>query len=179
MSQPIRIGQILIANGVLTEQQVFEVARAQKSQHLPFGVLAERMFDVTLSSVEDAWVEQYHRFTGTIDLSVQDFQPAARDLIKRRPAWQFQALPIRIETSGEVLIAASRDRLARAVAFAANRLTRPAFFRVAESAQLRLYLQKFYPMPEVSDDLLERARNLAHGPRPFDEDDGEPLALSA
>ena len=161
MSQPIRIGQILVANGVLNEQQVFDIARAQQSQHLPFGLLAERMFNVSLRSIEDAWVEQYHRFTGTIDLSTQAFQPEARELIKRRQAWQFQVLPVRIEASGEVLIAASRDRLARAVAFAANRLTRPAFFRVAESTQLRMHLQKYYPMPEVSDELLERARGLA------------------
>ena len=63
-SEPIRIGQILIEQGVLTEQQVFEVVQAQRNQGLPFGVLAERMFDVTVESIERAWVEQYYRFTG-------------------------------------------------------------------------------------------------------------------
>lgn len=160
MSQPLRIGQILLDQGVLNEQQVFEIVQAQQRQHLPFGVLAERMFDVTLESIEHAWVEQYHQFTGTIDLSYQQFDERVLRLINRRQAWQFEVLPVHIEASGELLVAASRHRLARAVAFVAGRINHPTYFRVAESQQLRAFLQRYYPMPEISDAILQRARDM-------------------
>ena len=86
-NKPIRIGEILVEQGVLNEQQVFEIVQAQKKLHLPFGVLAERMFEVTLESIENAWIEQYHRFTGTIDLSEQTFDDRALRMINRRQAW--------------------------------------------------------------------------------------------
>ncbi|MEO1237796.1 MAG: hypothetical protein AAFX76_13500 [Planctomycetota bacterium] len=179
-NQPIRIGQILVENGVLSEQQVFEVVQAQKKHHLPFGVLAEQMFDVTLQSIEAAWIEQYHRFTGTIDLENQAFDAEALKLISRRQAWQFEIMPIGFEPTGELLMAASRTRLARAVTFATNRINRVVYFRVAESTQLRRFLREHYPMPEVSQEILDRARDLADG---FDgdwADDGfEPLLESA
>ena len=163
-SNDIRIGQILLQRGVLTEQQVFEVVQAQKRTALPFGVLAERMFDVTIESIEEAWVEQYSRFTGTLDLSAQRFDTRALRLINRRQAWQFQMLPVHVEESGELLIAAARTRLARAVTFAATRLEHAVYFRVAESQQLQEFLRRHYPMPEVTDAILQRASDMAHTP---------------
>lgn len=161
MSEPIRIGQILVEQGVLTEQQVFEIVEAQKRDKLPFGVLAERMFDVTVESIENAWIEQYHRFTGTIDLSQIEPDVEALRVINRRQAWQFELLPIRYEPGGDLLIAAGRKRLARAVTFAANRISAVVYFRIAQSEQLRQFLQQYYPMPEVSQQLIEKARKLA------------------
>ncbi|MEM9883358.1 MAG: hypothetical protein AAF800_10610 [Planctomycetota bacterium] len=173
---PIRIGQILIENGVLTEQQVFEIVEAQKTRRLPFGVLAEQMFDVTLQSIEAAWIEQYHRFTGTIDLDEQNFDAEALQLISRRQAWQFEILPVGFEPGGELLMAASRHRLARAVTFATNRINRVVYFRVAESMQLRMFLREHYPMPEVSQTIIDRARDLADGIDP-DADPDDTLEL--
>jgi len=158
--QPIKIGQILIEQGVLSEQQVFEILQAQHKRQLPFGVLAEEMFDVTLGSIEDAWVEQYHRFTGTIDLDEVEVDAEALRSINRRQAHQFELLPIRFEPGGELLLAASKRRLARAVTFATKTVERVAFFRVAESEQLKSFLQVHYPMPEVSDELIEQARRM-------------------
>ncbi|XAM01259.1 hypothetical protein OT109_07680 [Phycisphaeraceae bacterium D3-23] len=158
---PIRIGEILIEQGVLSEQQVFEIVQAQKKLHLPFGVLAERMFDVTLESIENAWIEQYHRFTGTIDLEQQRFDDQALRLINRRQAWQFEIVPIGFEPTGELMVAASRRRLARAVTFATNRLDKVVYFRIAESEQMQRFLKQYYPMPEVSDELVEKAREMA------------------
>ena len=159
-NKPIRIGVILVEQGVLTEQQVFELVQAQKKLHLPFGVLAERRFEVTLESIENAWIEQYHRFTGTIDLSDQKFDDRALRMINRRQAWQFECMPINFEPGGELLIAASRRRLARAVTFATNRLDKVVYFRVAESEQIQAFLKEHYPMPEISEDLLAKARDV-------------------
>jgi hypothetical protein len=160
VSQPIRLGELLVEAGVLSEQQVFEIVQAQKKQQLPFGVLAERMFDVTIESIEQAWIEQYHRFTGTINLDEHRIDEQALRLINRRQAWQFEVLPLHFEESGELLVAASKKRLARAVTFAASRIEHVVYFRIAESAQLRDFLRDHYPMPEVSAELLERAKQM-------------------
>lgn len=157
----IKIGEILIEQGVLSEQQVFEILQAQKQHKMPFGVLAERMFDVTLHSIENAWVEQYHRFTGTIDLRHEAFDAEALKVLNRRQAWQFELLPIRTDPQGELLMAASANRLARAVTFAANRIDRAVYFRIAEQEQLREFLQQHYPMPELSREIIQKARDLA------------------
>ncbi|MFI4862485.1 MAG: hypothetical protein ACIAXF_17610 [Phycisphaerales bacterium JB063] len=159
---PIRIGEILIEQGVLSEQQVFEIVQAQKKLHLPFGVLAERMFDVTLESIENAWIEQYHRFTGTINLDEQRFDDQALRLINRRQAWQFEIVPIGFEPTGELMMAASRRRLARAVTFATNRLDKVVYFRIAESEQMQQFLRRYYPMPEVTEELVQKARDMAN-----------------
>jgi len=162
--KPLRIGEILVELGVLREQQVFETVQAQRQQSLPFGVLAERMFDVTVDSIEQAWVEQYARLTEPIDLDQQAVDQDVLRLINRRQAWQFEILPIRYAEGGELLVAASRQRLARAVTFATQRLKPIVFFRIAESGQLRRFLQEHYPMPEVTQELLRRARDIARRP---------------
>ncbi len=159
-NQPIRIGEILVEQGVLSEQQVFEIVQAQKKLHLPFGVLAERMFDVTLESIENAWIEQYHRFTGTIDLSELRFDDQALRMINRRQAWQFEILPVGFEPTGELMMAASRRRLARAVTFATSRMDKVVYFRIAESKQMQQFLKTYYPMPEISGELVEKAREM-------------------
>ncbi len=157
----IRIGQILVEHGVLSEQQVFEILEAQRREGVPFGILAERMFEVTVESIEDAWIEQYCRLTGTIDLKNEKTDRAALKLINRRQAWQFEICPLGFQPTGELLMAASRRRFARAVAFVAHRVEPVVFFRIAESGELRSFLRKHYPMPEVSDELIRRARELA------------------
>lgn len=157
----IQIGQILIEQGVLSEQQVFEISQAQKDNSLPFGVLAEQMFDVTVQSIEQAWGEQYRRFTGPVDLSTESIDRDVLELIHRRQAWQFEILPLRFTLDGDLLMAASRRRLSRAVTFVANRLEPVVFFRIAETAQLRVFLKEHYPMPEVTDELLRRVQELS------------------
>ena len=163
-SQPIRIGQILIEQNVLTEQQVFEILEAQRKHNLPFGVLAERLFDVTIDTIERAWIEQYHRFTGSLDLKTQRVDAEALQLINRRQAWQFEILPLHYEPTGELLMAASRSRLARAVTFVANRFKPVVYFRIAESEQLREFLKQHYPMPEVTQEIIRKARAMSDHP---------------
>ncbi|MEM1209422.1 MAG: hypothetical protein AAGI54_09155 [Planctomycetota bacterium] len=164
MSQALRIGEILVSRGVLTDQQVFEVIQAQKARRLPFGVLAERMFDVTIASVEDAWVEQYEQLTGQLALEGVRPTDEALALINRRQAWQFEMVPIEVDDAGDVLIAASRRRLARAVTFTAQHLDRVAYFRLADAAELRATLRRRYPMPEIDGAVADLARDLAADP---------------
>jgi hypothetical protein len=159
VAKPFRIGEILVSRGVLTEQQVFEVTQAQKAHRLPFGVLAERMFDVTVASVEDAWVEQYHQLTGTLDLDTVEVDARALPLINRRQAWQFEMLPLKVDHVGDVMFAASRRRLARAVTFATQHLDHVVYFRVADDDAIHDALQRHYPMPEIGARYFDLARN--------------------
>ena len=134
--QGIRIGQILVEQGKLTEQQVFEIIEAQRRTSMPFGLLAERTFDVTVDSIEQAWVEQYCRFTGQLDLDEVAIDQQVLKLINRRQAWQVEILPVRYESEGELLGAASRHRRARARWATGSLLRVPGGAGVGEAAAL-------------------------------------------
>jgi len=72
----IQLGQLLVEQGVLTEQQVQHILKVQKISHRPFGDLAERLFGIDARAVEDAWVEQYVRITGVVDLENRKSTPS-------------------------------------------------------------------------------------------------------
>ena len=90
----IQIGELLMEQGVLTPRQVEHILRVQKESHRPFGDLAERLYGISPQAVEDAWVQQYIRMTGTIDLDDQKFDEQCLRLLNRRQAWQFHMLPM-------------------------------------------------------------------------------------
>ncbi len=143
----LRIGELLVQRGRLSPRQAAEVYEQQKQRPLPFGVLAERMFGVSVGSIEEAWVEQYHRATGTLALTGVEPDEDALCLLHRRQAHQFRMVPLRFEETGELLIAACRTRLARAVTFAAHRIPGPTHFRVAASGPLDEMLLRHYATP--------------------------------
>ena len=143
----IQIGQLLIEQGVLTSQQVEHILKVQKISHRPFGDLAERLFGISPQAVEDAWVQQYMRMVGTVDLDDVKFDEQCLRLLNRRQAWQFHMLPMgRAEEN--LNIATDTDSLIRAVNFSAKKLDEPIYFQLAERAQLRDFLMRHYPVPE-------------------------------
>lgn len=142
----IQIGQLLIEQGVLTKQQVQEVLEAQKTSHRPFGDLAERLFSVDPRAIEDAWVEQYLRTTGVVDLNDVEVDTDCLRLLNRRQAWQFHALPTSRE-GGDLGIATSPEDLVRAVNFTSRKIDEPVYFLIAEREQLREFLMRHYPVP--------------------------------
>jgi hypothetical protein len=143
----IQIGQLLIEQGVLTEAQVDHVLKVQKMSHRPFGDLAERLFGIDAKAVEDAWVEQYVRLAGVVDLDEQRIDTDCLRLLNRRQAWQFHLLPLNREES-DLHMATSPQDLVRAVNFSGRKLDEPVNFVVAERDQLREFLMKHYPVPE-------------------------------
>ena len=147
MAKGIQIGQLLIEQGVLTSRQVEHILRVQKMSHRPFGDLAERLFGISPQAVEDAWVQQYLRVAGTIDLSEQKFDEQCLRLLNRRQAWQFHMLPMQ-RAEDNLNIATSADDLVRAVNFSAKKLDEPIYFQIAERTQLKDFLMKHYPVPE-------------------------------
>ena len=147
MPAGIQIGQLLIEQGVLTSRQVEHILRVQKMSHRPFGDLAERLFGISPQAVEDAWVQQYMRMVGTVDLDDMKFDEQCLRLLNRRQAWQFHMLPMN-RTDDHLNIATDAESLVRAVNFSAKKLDEPVFFQLAERAQLREFLMKHYPVPE-------------------------------
>lgn len=143
----IQIGQLLIEQGVLSGRQVEHILKVQKISHRPFGDLAERLFGISPQAVEDAWVQQYLRMVGTIDLDDQKFDEQCLRLLNRRQAWQFHMLPMN-RRQDDLNIATDPQSLVRAVNFSAKKLDEPVYFQIAERTQLREFLMKHYPVPE-------------------------------
>lgn len=143
----IHIGELLVEQGVLTQQQVRQILDVQRTSHRPFGDLAERLFGVRPEAIEDAWVQQYVRVAGVVDLDEQDIDVECLRLINRRQAWQFHLLPTN-RGPQSLHVATDADNLVRAVNFATRRFDEPVCFLIAERRQLREFLMKHYPVPE-------------------------------
>jgi hypothetical protein len=152
----IQIGQLLVEQGVLSQRQVEHILRVQKMSHRPFGDLAERLFGINPQAVEDAWVQQYIRMTGTIDLDDQKIEEECLRVINRRQAWQFHLLPMN-RSADNVTMATTPANLVRAVNFSAHKLDEPVYFQIAERKQLREFLMKHYPVPDC---LAQYSENL-------------------
>ena len=142
----IQIGELLVEQGVLTETQVQHILKVQKMSHRPFGDLAERLYGICPKAVEDAWVEQYVRVTGVVDLEDVKVDTECLRLLNRRQAWQFHLLPL--SRRPELEMATTADSLVRSVNFAARTVDEPVHFLIAERQQLREFLMKHYPVPE-------------------------------
>jgi len=143
----IQIGELLVEQGVLTHKQVRHILQVQKMSHRPFGDLAERLYGIDPKAVEDAWVEQYIRTAGIVDLDDQKVETECLRLLNRRQAWQFHLLPMFRERES-VSVATSPENLVRSVNFATRTMEEPVHFLVAERQQLREFLMKHYPVPQ-------------------------------
>jgi hypothetical protein len=142
----IQIGQLLVEQGVLTEKQVQEVLELQKVSHRPFGDIAERLYGIDPTAVEDAWVEQYLRTVGVVDLDDQKVETECLRLLNRRQAWQFHTMPLNREHSS-LNVATCAEALVRAVNFSTRTFDEPVYFLIAQRQQLREFLMKHYPVP--------------------------------
>lgn len=152
----MKIGELLVRQGVLTTDQVAEILAEQRLSHLPFGELAERIFGVDGRVIEDAWVKQYADFAGVTDLRKVKIEAAALRLLNRRQAWQFKMLPLHTDEDGDVRIATDAQHLVRAVNFASRVIDDPVLFVLAENVQLREFLMKHYPVPKHLAEFSEK-----------------------
>ncbi len=142
----IRLGDVLVQLGAISEEQRAEVLAAQATSGRPFGALAEEMFGVSPKVVERAWAAQYTELTGRVTLGDEHADHEVQPLIERRQAWQFLVLPLRFE-SGELVIATTEAYLPRAMRFVGWALGVDASFVIAEEEDLLAHLGEAYPMP--------------------------------
>ncbi len=145
----LRLGELMVRRGLLSEHQVEKILEAQGRAARPFGELAEEMFDLHPADVERVWAEQYALQTPRIDPRTERIQKPALDLLSRRQAWQFKILPLRVE-HGELCVCTTAENLPRALRFVYRRLEAPAYFVTADEDALQEALQKHYPMTGMS-----------------------------
>jgi len=147
VAQGIPIGQLLVEQGVLSAEQVAHILKVQKASHRPFGDLAERLYGINPQAVEDAWVEQYVRTAGVVNLDDVQFDGDCLRMINRRQAWQFHVLPVHRE-GDHLHVATDADNLVRAVNFSSRRIDEAVYFLIAEREQLRTFLMRHFPVPD-------------------------------
>lgn len=157
----IRLGEILIQRGLLTQAQVEEILDQQSQWHRPFGVLAEEMFGLSVDDVEQAWAEQYAALTRVLDVRHETPEPHALAMVDRRQAWQFRVLPLRFDGE-ELMVATTREQLSRALRFVSRCLASPCYLVLTESRALGEALVRHFPMAGMTpDSILQPAPALS------------------
>jgi hypothetical protein len=159
----VRLGQLLVESGVLSQQQVDAILEKQQQSGEPFGLLCERMFAVNPSAIEDAWAVQYVSLTRKIDPISEDIHGLALEHVTRRQAWQFRVLPIRFE-GRELMLATTQRHLRRALRFANNLISVPVYLVLCDAQKLGEALCRHYPLPgmtpaSINDDYVDQLRN--------------------
>lgn len=145
----MRLGQILVNRGLLTQDQVDVILSRQEETGRPFGDLAERLFSISPGDVEKAWAEQLSQMSDHIDPTSELIEPDVCSLVTARQAWQFGLLPLRRE-NGEVIVATTSEHLPRASRFAAWSIAAPILFVVSERGALEQALQQHHPFPGMT-----------------------------
>jgi hypothetical protein len=163
----VRIGELLIRSGALTEPQVQQILEEQQRTGEPFGLLSERLFGVDPRNVEQAWADQYAALTRSVDPDLEAFDPRATELVTRRQAWQFRVLPIRFDER-ELVMATTCQYLRRALGFATNVIGVPVYLVTADPAALGEALCRHYPLPgltreSIDDHSMDRLLHLMDG----------------
>ncbi len=153
----LRLGDILVQRGVLTENQRNRIVEHQRIHPRPFGLLAEEMFGVSPASVERAWASQYASLTEHVDIRNENPTPDAIEMIETRQAWQFGVLPLRINHE-ELVIATTEDRLARALRFTGWKIPMVCRFVLCEEDELFDTLPMYYPMAGLNADAMRTLR---------------------
>lgn len=155
--QGIRLGEILVRQGVLTPEEVDHIVKVQANVGRPFGDLAERIYGVDPKSIELAWTRQYRLTVGTIDPETLAVDPACTRLINRRQAWQFFVAPVQRDGS-DLMLLTDEQHLVKALNFAAATFAEPVSFLIADAASLRQFLMQHYPVPDFMVEMAESLR---------------------
>jgi len=156
----LRLGDVLVKRGVLSEPQREQIIDEQTRTGRPFGVLAERLFGVTPAAIDDAWAEQYAALAGVIDPGSERLDPYAHALIEHRQAWQFGVLPMRFD-GDELVVCTTQENLARALRFMGWRIGQLCRFEIASPADLARVLSSLYPMGGMDASTLTRKAAVA------------------
>ena len=145
----LRLGELLVQLGHLSEEQVEEILQAQREGGRPFGYLAEKLFGVGVREIEGAWARQSEMMTGTLDLARERIDREVNSIVSRRQAWQFGIIPLRRHGS-ELLMGTTVDYLPRAVRFVTWHIDEPVSFVITTSQSLEAMLKLHYHLPGMT-----------------------------
>ena len=147
-----RIGQILVEQNVLTDEQVDQVLASQTERAIPFGRLAEEMFGVSEHQILEALAVQIARRAPYASLATEQYDPQCLRMLSAQEAWDRLVLPIRFE-DGELLCATTVETLPAAIELLQNKLDCPYHFALAEMRPLEEFIANLYAYEgvEVTD----------------------------
>ena len=151
----MRLGELLVSQGILDADRVRAIVERQAATGEPFGVACERLFGVDPQVVEGAWARQYASLVGTIDPRLDEVEPEAESALLARQAWQFRLAPLRFE-DGHLVAATTLEGLPRALRFATASIRGPVFLVLVTEAELISHLNRRFPMAGM-DAALSRA----------------------
>ncbi|MBM91044.1 MAG: hypothetical protein CMJ35_05455 [Phycisphaerae bacterium] len=151
----IRLGELLVLQGVLTSEQQGEILEIQRESGRPFGLIAEERFHVDPSAIEQAWAAQYAMIAQRIDPADIEIQEDVLGLVSKRQAWQFGFIPV-ASHDDEIQMVASRETLARALRFVGWRISELCTFAICDLDCLRRGLETHYPLPGADVELVDR-----------------------
>lgn len=149
----LHLGDLLVRNNVLTEEQRDAVLEAQSLRGGPFGAIAEEMFGVSPSAVERAWAEQYAMFAPHIDPRNYNVNQRALEAVSRRQAWQFCLLPLEFKGS-DLIAVTTQEHLVRALKFAGWRMGHACQLLLSDPVHLGEALQMHYPMAGMTPESI-------------------------
>jgi hypothetical protein len=150
----IRLGDLLVRKGVLTDPQRQSALEYQRLTGRPFGEIVERLYHVSPAAVEDAWSIQYASLARNINPLTEEVDSEVLSLLDRRQAWQFRLLPLRYDEH-ELMVCTTREHLVRAMKFAGWKLTDACYFVLAQPLALGEALVAHYPMAGMTPDMVE------------------------
>ena len=149
----VRLGEILVIQGLLTSGELSDLLEMQKDRRRPIGLLAEELFGIEPSLIEDAWAQQYALGAEHVNPLAERVQARALVAIDRRQAWQFAILPLRFEEF-DLVAATTEENLARALRFVSRCLATPCYLVLSEADALDEALGYYYPMAGMSGQML-------------------------
>ena len=142
----LRIGDLLVQQGMLTADQRDEIVTHQQTRARPFGVLAEELFGLAPESLDRAWAAQLAYYAPRVNPTAEAVDTTVQALVNRRQAWQFKVLPLRRGPDG-VLLATAQRHLPRALRYVNRSIAEDCALVLCDEHLLLDALEKFYPMP--------------------------------
>jgi hypothetical protein len=154
----IRLGDLLVVQGVITSEQQQQILEIQYNSARPFGVIAEEEFGVEPGAVEQAWAAQFAMIAQRIDPSLLEIPEHVLGLVSKRQAWQFGFLPVS-QDEHETVLVSTRETLARSLRFVNWRLPGVCTFGICNLKTLKRGLETHYPFPGADAAMSDRFGN--------------------
>ncbi|MFO0828542.1 MAG: hypothetical protein U0572_10400 [Phycisphaerales bacterium] len=151
----MRIGELLVRQGVLSQGQVERALAEQRHSGEPFGVVCERLFGIAPKLVEGAWATQYAELVSDVEARLSEVDPRAEASVTRRQAWQFKIAPLRFEDH-QLVVATAGEFLPRALRFAMTHIAAEVFFVLVSPKELAHHLMERFPMLGMDEDMMRR-----------------------